>query len=65
VPKPNVPEKKTLVEDFLELLRSLNPNYSREASSPISRPRFDRIYRELSRIDENRAGSFDYTRRRR
>lgn len=54
MPKPNPPKPKTLVEDFLELLRSLNPNYSREASSAVSRPRFDRIYRELSRLDENR-----------
>jgi hypothetical protein len=63
MPKPNE-IKKTLVEDFTELLQSINPNYAGVAASPINRPRFDRIYRELSKIDENRGSPFDPRRRR-
>ena len=44
--------KTTLVEDLTALLSSLNPNWNSVASSPVNRPRFDRVYRELSRADE-------------
>jgi hypothetical protein len=63
MPKPEL--KTTLVEDFTALLQSLNPNYANLAASPVNRPRFDRLYRELSRADDNRSSGFDYVRRRR
>jgi hypothetical protein len=52
MPAPK-PKKTTLVEDFLALLKSLDPNYTTKVASVDNRPRFDRLYRELSRSDEN------------
>jgi hypothetical protein len=54
MPKPQ--PKTTLVEDLTALLSSLNPNYASAAASLVNRPRFDRIYRELSRLDEQVEG---------